>query len=108
MRPPGLFFFHTFNRNFASWLVVIKGVEWFVKNTPRDMHILERFLKPAEVSAACRRSGLQPCEVFGSRPKLGAPFWHMIRTGTVPDDFEFLRSRSTHLGYTGYARKVPL
>ena len=36
----GLFFFYTFNRNFLSWLVVIKGVEWFVRNTPPNMHCL--------------------------------------------------------------------
>ncbi|HEX4446697.1 MAG TPA: bifunctional 2-polyprenyl-6-hydroxyphenol methylase/3-demethylubiquinol 3-O-methyltransferase UbiG, partial [Polyangiaceae bacterium] len=33
LAPGGLFFFHTFNRNWLSWLVIIKGVEWFVKNT---------------------------------------------------------------------------
>jgi len=27
LKPGGLFFFHTFNRNFWSWLIVIKGVE---------------------------------------------------------------------------------
>jgi 2-polyprenyl-6-hydroxyphenyl methylase/3-demethylubiquinone-9 3-methyltransferase len=38
LKPGGRFFFHTFNRNFLSWLIVIKGVEWFVKNTPDHMH----------------------------------------------------------------------
>ena len=32
--PDGLFIFHTFSRNWVAWLVVIKGVEWFVRNTP--------------------------------------------------------------------------
>src|SRR6201999_1216443 len=46
LRPGGLFFFHTFNRSFLAWLVVIKGVEWFVRNTPRDMHVLRLFIPP--------------------------------------------------------------
>ena len=48
LRPGGLFFFHTFNRNFWAWLVIIKGVEWFVRNTPKDLHVLRLFVKPEE------------------------------------------------------------
>jgi 2-polyprenyl-6-hydroxyphenyl methylase / 3-demethylubiquinone-9 3-methyltransferase len=40
LQPGGLFLFHTFNRNFLSWLVAIKGVEWLVLNTPSNMHCL--------------------------------------------------------------------
>ena len=36
LRPNGLFFFHTFNRNLLSYVVVIKGVEWCVPNTPAN------------------------------------------------------------------------
>ena len=54
LRPGGLLFFHTFNRSWLAWLVVIKGVEWFVRNTPKDMHVLHLFLKPSEVEAMCR------------------------------------------------------
>ena len=34
LKPHGHLYFHTFNRNLLSYLLVIKGVEWFVKNTP--------------------------------------------------------------------------
>jgi 2-polyprenyl-6-hydroxyphenyl methylase/3-demethylubiquinone-9 3-methyltransferase len=47
LAPGGLFFFHTFDRNLLSWLVVIKGVEWFVRNVPRDMHVLRCFISSA-------------------------------------------------------------
>src|SRR5436190_18233847 len=40
LAPRGLFFFHTFNRNLLSWLVIIEGVEWFVRNAPEHMHVL--------------------------------------------------------------------
>ncbi len=32
LRPGGRFYYYTFNRTFLSWLFVLKGVEWFVKN----------------------------------------------------------------------------
>ena len=89
LAPSGLFFFHTFNRNFLAWLVVIKGVEWFVKNTPHDLHVLRLFLKPDEVFAMCLAHGLQRETLLGSRPLIGAPFWRMLRTGSVPSDFAF-------------------
>jgi 2-polyprenyl-6-hydroxyphenyl methylase / 3-demethylubiquinone-9 3-methyltransferase len=54
LRPGGLFFFHTFNRNPLAYLVIIKLVEWFVKNTPRDMHVLRLFVRPDELAAMCR------------------------------------------------------
>jgi 2-polyprenyl-6-hydroxyphenyl methylase / 3-demethylubiquinone-9 3-methyltransferase len=43
LAPSGLFFFHTFNRNWIANLIVIKGVELFVKNTPEDLHVLRLF-----------------------------------------------------------------
>ncbi|HEU4411541.1 MAG TPA: bifunctional 2-polyprenyl-6-hydroxyphenol methylase/3-demethylubiquinol 3-O-methyltransferase UbiG [Polyangiaceae bacterium] len=105
LRPSGLFFFHTFNRNALAYLVIIKAVEWFVKNTPRDMHVLRLFLRPDELAAMCRASGLEPLEVLGSRPRLGPALLKLAATGVVPDDFAFTFSRSTLLAYTGVARR---
>jgi 2-polyprenyl-6-hydroxyphenyl methylase/3-demethylubiquinone-9 3-methyltransferase len=102
----GLFFFHTFNRNWLAWLVVIKGVEWFVHNVPHDMHVLHLFLKPDEVRAMCHEHGLEPLELLGSRPRFGLAMWKMLASGSVPDDFEFTFTESTRLGYTGVARKL--
>jgi 2-polyprenyl-6-hydroxyphenyl methylase/3-demethylubiquinone-9 3-methyltransferase len=108
LRPGGLFFFHTFNRNWLSWLVIIKGVEWFVKNTPDDMHVLRLFLRPDEVQGMCREHALETVELLGSRPKLGRAFWGMLATGRVPTDFGFTFSPSTRLAYTGLARKTSI
>ncbi len=107
LKPGGLFFFHTFNRNRLAWLVVIKGVEWFVKNTPRDLHVLPLFLKPEEVRAMCATSGLEVRELRGSAPAVfSRAFWRMLATGVVPRDFEFRFTRSTRIAYTGLATKA--
>jgi 2-polyprenyl-6-hydroxyphenyl methylase/3-demethylubiquinone-9 3-methyltransferase len=106
LRPGGLFFFHTFNRTWQAHLIVIKGVEWFVRNTPRDMHVIDLFRSPEEVGAWCRRARLEPICLLGSRPRFDWPLWRMLATGRVGDDFRFRFTRSTKLGYTGYARKL--
>ena len=107
LAPSGLFFFHTFNRNFLAWLVAIKGVEWFVRNTPGDLHALRLFLKPKEVEAMCREQGLAPTKLLGSRPQVGAPFWRMLATGKVSNELTFTFTKSTRIGFTGMARKQP-
>lgn len=103
--PGGLFFFHTFDRNLLSWLVIIEGVETFVRNAPEHMHVLRLFLKPGEVRAACTAHGLEEPELRGVRPQLTLPFWKMLVTGRVASDFAFTFTRSTRLAYTGVARK---
>ena len=109
LRPGGVFFFHTFNRNPLAWLVIIKGVEWFVKNTPRHMHVLRLFIKPRELERVCAAHGLAFAELRGSEPVvLSWAFWRMLLTRVVPRDFRFRFSKSTLLAYTGYAKRVPL
>ena len=103
--PGGLFFFHTFNRGLLSWLVIIKGVDWFVLNAPPHMHVLHLFLKPRELRAACLAHGLEAPRLIGVRPKLTSPLWKMLLTGRVAPDFAFTFTRSTRLAYTGVARK---
>ncbi len=108
LRPGGLFFFHTFNRNPLAWLVVIKGVEWFVRNTPRDMHVLRLFVKPAELLGFCQRAGLRPVMLHGSAPVIWSlAFWRMLFTRVVPPNFRFHFTRSTLLAYTGYSERLP-
>jgi 2-polyprenyl-6-hydroxyphenyl methylase/3-demethylubiquinone-9 3-methyltransferase len=104
--PGGVFFFHTFNRNWLAWLVIIKGVEWFVRNVPRDLHVLRLFLKPDEVRAMCDASDLTVSEVRGFEPTIWSwAFFRMLGTGRVPDDFTFHFTRSTRIAYTGLATK---
>jgi 2-polyprenyl-6-hydroxyphenyl methylase / 3-demethylubiquinone-9 3-methyltransferase len=105
LQPGGLFFFATFNRNFISWLFGIKGVEWFVKNTPPRLHELSHFIKPAELRAMCEDSGLRVNELRGFAPRFNRAFWRLLVTGVVTDDFTFQFGRNTLTGYIGIALK---
>lgn len=105
LQPSGLFFFATFNRNFISWLFGIKGVEWFVKNTPPRLHELSHFIKPAELRAMCEESGLRVIELRGFVPRFDLAFWRLMVTGVVADDFSFQFGRNTLTGYIGMAVK---
>jgi 2-polyprenyl-6-hydroxyphenyl methylase/3-demethylubiquinone-9 3-methyltransferase len=107
LRPGGLFFFHTFNRTALAWLVVIKGVEWFVRNTPRDLHVLSLFRTPRELRSMCEASGLALREVRGLMPNvLSWAFFRMLLTRTVPRDFAFRYTSSTATGYMGVAESI--
>jgi 2-polyprenyl-6-hydroxyphenyl methylase / 3-demethylubiquinone-9 3-methyltransferase len=106
LQTGGLFFFATFNRNLIAWLVGIKGVEWFVKNTPPRMHQLSYFIKPAELRAMCAQSGLRVTELHGFAPCLNRAFWRMLVRREVSDDFAFRFTRRTLTGYIGLAVKA--
>lgn len=105
--PGGRFYFHTFNRTWLAWFIVIKGVEWFVRNTPPRMHVLRLFVTPKELTSMCRSAGLEVQEILGSRPQLRRGFLRMLATGRVDDDLGFRFTRSQRLGYTGVAVKLP-
>jgi 2-polyprenyl-6-hydroxyphenyl methylase/3-demethylubiquinone-9 3-methyltransferase len=106
LRPLGTFFFHTFNRNWLAWLIVIKGVEWFVRNTPPNMHVLRLFVKPAELGMMCANNGLKVLEIRGSAPVVWSnAFFRMLATGVVSPDFRFKNTGSMLLGYTGLAER---
>ncbi len=107
LRPGGIFFFHTFNRNFFSWLLIIKAVEIFVKNTPPDMHILRLFIKPQEIEAFCRSSNLQVKEFIGIKPNLfeRKSLLSFLKREVAPE-FSFCFTPSLLSSYSGYAVKV--
>lgn len=109
LKPGGLFFFHTFNRTFLSWLVVIKGVEWCVKNTPQDMHLHRLFIKPEELNQMCKEHKLQIEEIRGLNVKFTSlAFWQMVFSRNVPENLEFEFTDSLKTGYSGFARKTDL
>jgi 2-polyprenyl-6-hydroxyphenyl methylase/3-demethylubiquinone-9 3-methyltransferase len=108
LKPQGLFFFHTFNRNALSYIIVIKGVEWFVKNTPPHMHVYDLFIKPQELQKMCLQSQLQMDICLGFMPKVfSKAFWQLLLTREVPKDFQFVFTSSLATGYCGIATKHP-
>jgi len=58
VKPGGWVFFSTINRNPKSFLFAIIGAEYVLKLLPRGTHNFESFIKPSELSAAVRQSGL--------------------------------------------------
>ncbi len=105
LRPGGLFFFYTFNRNFLSKLLVIHGVSWVVKNTPRNLHVYEMFITPKEFVRAAEAHAFTVEPLLGLRPLLNASFWTMLATGRVGSQFAFKITHSTNLSYLGVAVK---
>ena len=105
LKPGGRFFFHTFNRNFFSYLVIIKGVEWCVPNAPKNMHVYPLFIKPRELSKLCQANDLDVVCLQGFSPKISSKaFWQMLFQRKVPENFTFRFSRSLKTGYCGYAK----
>lgn len=102
----GLFFFHTFNRNFLSKLIVIKGVDWFVRNAPKNMHVFDLFIKPEELKSMLQEYNLETVGMKGLVPKVfSAAFIKLIFTRKVPKDFKFVFNNSLLTGYCGFAVK---
>lgn len=104
LKPGGKFFFYTFNRNPLAWFVVIKGMEWFVKNTPPRLHVLRLFIKPKECRRFCGQFGLEVAEMAGIEPVIfSRATYQLLRTGIVPNDFQFRLTPRLWVGYIGMA-----
>jgi 2-polyprenyl-6-hydroxyphenyl methylase/3-demethylubiquinone-9 3-methyltransferase len=107
LKPGGLFFFHTFNRNFLSYLLVIKCVEWLVPNVPRNMHVYPLFIKPDELKRMCSDCGLEVRSIQGLIPDFRrSSFWKSLLRRRVLPDFRFTFTKGLKVGYLGYARRV--
>lgn len=104
LKPGGLFFFHTFNRNPLSYLVIIKGVEWFVPNTPPNMHVYPLFIRPHELEEHFELYKLNATVWRGFIPTVSSVL-KMVLTRRIPEDFSFHFSRSLKTGYCGIAVK---
>lgn len=103
LKPEGKFFFHTFNRNWVSYLVALKGVEWFVPNVPKGMHLYRYFIKPEELCSMLRQSDLQVQQMHGLNPICNGAFWRLVLTRRISRNFAFQFTRSLKCGYIGYA-----
>lgn len=57
-RPGGLLMLSTINRSPLSWLTAIVGAEYLLGLLPRGTHDYARLIRPEELAAMCRASGL--------------------------------------------------
>jgi len=65
VKPGGHVFFSTLNRNPKSFLFAIIGAEYLLRLLPRGTHDFENFIKPSELTAAVRKSGLTALSLAG-------------------------------------------
>ncbi len=65
VRPGGLVFFSTINRNPKSFLFAIIGAEYVLRLLPRGTHDFSRFIRPSELARACRDAGLRMNDLTG-------------------------------------------
>jgi len=65
VRPGGRVFFSTLNRNAKSFLLAIVGAEYVLNLLPRGTHEYARFIRPSELSRACRDAGLAVTDLTG-------------------------------------------
>ncbi len=67
VKPGGLVFFSTINRNAKSFAMAIIGAEYLLRMVPRGTHDYERLIKPSELVSAARRVDLEPVALSGLR-----------------------------------------
>jgi len=65
LKPGGHAFFSTINRKPKAYLFAVIGAEYILKMLPMGTHDYARFVKPSELAAACRASGLRSDELVG-------------------------------------------
>lgn len=58
VKPGGWVFFSTINRNPKAFLFAIVGAEYVLRLLPRGTHEYAKFVRPGELAAHCRASGL--------------------------------------------------
>jgi 2-polyprenyl-6-hydroxyphenyl methylase/3-demethylubiquinone-9 3-methyltransferase len=65
VKPGGHVFFSTINRNPKSFLFAIVGAEYVLNILPRGTHEYARFIRPSELTRACRDAGLAVNDLTG-------------------------------------------
>lgn len=65
IKPGGHVFFSTINRNLKSYLFAVVGAEYVLRLLPRGTHDYARFIKPSELAALARATGLQMTAITG-------------------------------------------
>lgn len=58
IKPNGLIFFSTINRNLKSFMSAIVGAEYILNLLPKNTHHYDQFIKPSELTAWCESENL--------------------------------------------------
>ena len=65
VKPGGMVFFSTINRNPKSFLFAIVGAEYVLNLLPRGTHEWKKFMRPSELARCCRDAGLEIAQSRG-------------------------------------------
>lgn len=70
VKPDGMVFFSTINRNPKSYLHLIVGAEYVLNFVPKGTHDWQKFITPAELARMCRQAGLDVVDTKGMKYNL--------------------------------------
>jgi 2-polyprenyl-6-hydroxyphenyl methylase/3-demethylubiquinone-9 3-methyltransferase len=65
VKPGGMVFFSTINRNPKAYLMAVIGAEYLLRMLPRGTHDYRRFIKPSELARFARDAGLRVSDMTG-------------------------------------------
>ena len=87
---------------------MIKFVEWLVKNTPKNLHVIKLFIKPSELTQYCREADLIVEKMIGIKPVLTTIGFANLFSGVVPKTLRFELTPSLLISYMGISVKKNL
>ena len=65
LKPDGVLFLSTINRNPKSFALAILGAEYILRLLPRGTHEYRKFIKPSEIAAQLRNLNLRATDISG-------------------------------------------
>ena len=65
LKPGGIAFFSTINRNPKAWMLAVIGAEYLLQMLPRGTHEYAKFIKPSELDQWIRKAGLSMTHMTG-------------------------------------------
>ena len=65
LKPEGLLFLSTINKNPRSWITAIVGAEYIFNLLPKGTHEFDKFIKPSDLASFVRKGGAELIETKG-------------------------------------------
>ena len=65
LKPEGLLFLSTINKNPRSWITAILGAEYIFNILPKGTHEFNKFIKPSSLASFIRKGNAEMLETKG-------------------------------------------
>jgi 2-polyprenyl-6-hydroxyphenyl methylase/3-demethylubiquinone-9 3-methyltransferase len=104
LKPGGLFFYHSFNRNLLTEIFAMKIADWF---SPKQVRLgpLPLFPPPSKVARCCMSSGMLMQQKAGITPLFSSVPFRNYWLGALPERLQFKLVKSTLLAHLGFTKK---